>query len=249
MIPNLCITTFNRYDLLEKCILSIDFPIKNILIVTNSKKNRDENIINNICKLNKNIRIIDPGYNMGVAGSWNFFINNFINIDGEVYITQDDIEFKPGALELLYSISKKENNDFVYGYFMGAFIYKKSGFKKIGYFDENFYPAYYEDADFCYRTKMHDYFNPNDTFKIAWSDPDLFLHHGGATQTIKDDDKKPSDYHMNILKNSNYYGSKWGGTSGSETYKNPYNFNFINYKTWIHNYHWDLDEVYKIKNE
>lgn len=58
---------------------------------------------------------------------------------------------------------------------MGAcLLIKKEVFKKIGFFDEGFFPSYYEETDFEWRCKKAG-------FKIFFSPKSIVYHKGGAT--------------------------------------------------------------------
>ena len=76
---NLCITTYNRYDLLIKLFKSIDHNIENIFLIINSRLYRDNKILDEIKQDFPQLEIYDPGYNLGLAASWNVFIKKFIN--------------------------------------------------------------------------------------------------------------------------------------------------------------------------
>ncbi|KYH30672.1 putative glycosyltransferase EpsJ [Clostridium tepidiprofundi DSM 19306] len=63
--------------------------------------------------------------------------------------------YKRGDGRPVYNYNK---NKLVFSSCAGAAIYRKSVFKEIGYFDENFF-AYLEDVDISYRAKIHGYKN------------------------------------------------------------------------------------------
>ena len=234
MIPNLCITVTNRYDLLEKLFDSIDYPIKEICLLLNSNKDRDDDILNRLkCKFIQ-LKIFDPGYNFGLSSSWNSFIKKYVNIDGIVYITQDDIEFKPNALKDFYNITNSLiHDDVILGFSWGMFAIRKTSIEKLGYFDENFYPIYYEDADYCRRSHLHNMYKEN-KFKFGYGDRNQFIHFGGAT-SFKKSKVELIEYQRMIGMNATYYIKKWGGSQGNETYNTPFNISELTYKDWIDN--------------
>jgi len=98
------------------------------------------------------------------------------------------------------------NNDITFSNFMdkksgkySLFAINKSCIKKVGFFDENIYPAYFEDDDYDYRISHH-----NCTIARV----DVFsqhLHMG----TIKNIPKEKSDF-VNHFWNMNerYYNNK-----------------------------------------
>jgi len=59
-----------------------------------------------------------------------------------------------------YGVHLTEVNEFARGveYVTGAvFALRRDVWNTVGSFDEGFYPAYYEDADYCYRARQHGY--------------------------------------------------------------------------------------------
>ncbi|OON97605.1 MAG: glycosyl transferase family 2 [Epulopiscium sp. Nele67-Bin005] len=71
------------------------------------------------------------------------------------------------------NISKYKKERKVFSTCAGAGLYRKSVFKKIGYFDENFF-AYMEDVDISYRAKIYGYYN-------VYCPTAKVYHYGSAT--------------------------------------------------------------------
>jgi GT2 family glycosyltransferase len=95
---------------------------------------------------------------------------------------------------------------------------------KVGWFDENFYPAYKEDQDYAYRCKLAG---------IERKDlPGASGTHLGS-QTIASDPHyaaRNHDTHFNW--NQSHYIMKWGADSGSERFATPYNKSDRDYRWW-----------------
>ena len=75
MLPNLIVPVLNRYDLLRRMLGSIDYPIRDLLIIDNGGKfedmfDKDELPV-------KNLRVLMLPSNLGVAASWNLGIKLF----------------------------------------------------------------------------------------------------------------------------------------------------------------------------
>jgi hypothetical protein len=104
-----------------------------------------------------------------------------------------------------------------------AFMVKKDIFEKVGTFDENFIPAYFEDNDFHYRIITLGY-------KGVATTKAPFYHYGSATINGADTNPVPS---FVFEGNRDYFVSKWGGTPGAETFKHPYNDETLTPKEWI----------------
>ena len=88
-----------------------------------------------------------------------------------------------------------------------------STIEKIGWFDEKFYPAYFEDNDYHYRIRMNG-------FKAVKTNQALYFHFG--SRTIKDDEKVKEKCNIGYAANREYYIQKWGGEPGKETFKTPF---------------------------
>jgi hypothetical protein len=85
---------------------------------------------------------------------------------------------------------------------------------KVGYFDEGFYPAYFEDNDYHRRINL--------------IDPDRYVGHLEALEpeVKRNSETIRRDPSLNQFpKSYDYYLRKWGGLPGSETYGTPFNQN------------------------
>jgi GT2 family glycosyltransferase len=90
---------------------------------------------------------------------------------------------------------------------------KLSLFERVGFFDERFYPAYFEDNDFHYRMKL-----AGATEAIA---PCGYDHVNSAT-IQKYTPKQKEAHHERFKRLRSYYVKKWGGMPGSEAYTIPF---------------------------
>jgi GT2 family glycosyltransferase len=61
--------------------------------------------------------------------------------------------------------------DYVTGASIGI---KKEVFKKIGFLEESYYPAYYEEIEFCYRAKQRGY-------RVVYEPKSVLYHYGSAS--------------------------------------------------------------------
>ena len=181
--------------------------------------------------------------NKGVAGSWNFgvyyatqklrseyflILNNDIILHSQaIDILLEEIEEKQTLLVTGTDISgrissskeiegllppvelvKTEAPEF------SCFLIKKETIDKVGYFDEQFYPAYFEDNDYHYRIKIAG-------FKAYKINQALYFHYG--SRTIKEEENIRTKANLGYLPNKDYYSRKWGGEPGKEKYKTPFN--------------------------
>ena len=192
MIPVLIIPILNRYDLLEETLASIDYPIKEILIINN---NPGEKYSSNM----ENVRVLNLPSNLGISGSWNLGIKLYPH---EKYwlIGSADTSFKPGALELMHQFSGPD-------YFIksnahySCFSVGENIVKTIGLFDEYIYPAYFEDNDFDDRMVKAGFAE-----KILC--PGIQVDDHGASQTIKSNQNYAHKNHQTFKRNQSYYLNK-----------------------------------------
>ncbi len=103
-----------------------------------------------------------------------------------------------------------------------CFMIRPSTFKKIGKFDENFVPAYFEDNDYHYRIKLLGQ-QANSTLLAP------YYHFGSQTQNGGEGPVVPSYV---FEKNRDYFNKKWGGNPGQETFKTPFDDKSASPKEW-----------------
>jgi GT2 family glycosyltransferase len=147
MISNLVIPTLARYDLLERCLASIDFPVRDLLIVDNGDK------LGAVSKpdLVERLRVLSMPANFGVAGSWNLAVKCF-PFDDRWFICSDDVEFVAGGLATWWELSTADTVVLSDEWpFFQLFSVGQSVIEKVGLFDENYFPANFEDDDFEWR--------------------------------------------------------------------------------------------------
>lgn len=143
MIPNLIVPTLTRYDLLQRMLSSIDYPVGHILIIDNG------NMIDQL-KLPaeiKELTVLTMPANLGVAGSWNLGIKSF-PFDSQWLIVSDDVVFPAGALEQYAGLV---NSDVIQFFDVSpkwaCFSVGQTVVQKAGLACELFHPAYFEDND------------------------------------------------------------------------------------------------------
>lgn len=205
-----CIPTLNRYDLLQECIKSLHSGVakpKEIVVMNNGKEyveNKDD------------VKVISFGRNIGVASSWNWFMKN---VQFPMLICNDDLEFGPNDIlkfqnaydagfEFLYTDNISHLNMF------SCFMPTLTCVEEVGYFDEEFYPAYFEDNDYFYRMKLA---------SINFGRVVTELKHVGSATLQNFSADAMSLHHDNFRKNKKYYINKWGGEPHQEQYVRPFN--------------------------
>lgn len=150
-IPVLIIPVLNRFDLLEQTLDSVDYPVDNILIIDNSG---ELPFVSDSGRISENIRVLHMPNNLGVAASWNLGIKCF-PLAPYWMIGSNDNPWAPGSMQMMAELANEDNlvwSDRAWDcYTLGSNIVRK-----IGLFDENYYPAYYEDTDYSERLRLND---------------------------------------------------------------------------------------------
>ena len=156
-IPCICVLTLIRLDLLKRLIDSIDYPVNKVIILFQGKisKNRISNLSN---KFVEKFIFISSNMNIGVSRGWNYFMINFPS--PYWLISGDDCYFEPNTLKNIASFMsipsslenvfcglkiKNRNESLTAGY--NTFVITNLLLQNVGLFDENIYPAYFEDDD------------------------------------------------------------------------------------------------------
>jgi N-acetylglucosaminyl-diphospho-decaprenol L-rhamnosyltransferase len=85
-----------------------------------------------------------------------------------------------------------------------AMIIRRDAYESVGGFDERFYPAWYEDVDFCVRLKEQ-------SWEIYFVPKARFLHEGGYSADELGSEKFANAYYGNQMR----YAQKHFGAAGS----------------------------------
>lgn len=143
MLPNLIVPTLTRYDLLQRMLSSIDYPIGHVLIIDNGDMIDQLKLPAEIQELT----VLTMPANMGVAGSWNLGIKCF-PFDKSWLIVSDDVVFPSGALEQYASLVDPTAIQFFdVSPKWACFSVGETVVQKAGLACELFHPAYFEDND------------------------------------------------------------------------------------------------------
>lgn len=202
----LIVPVLKRFDLFTELMASVDYEVKPY-IIDNWKNNR------------------------GCAGAWNEGMRRAI-LDGYDYavISNDDVTFEPGCIKQMHKTLMETDATIVSANHnfqdksteklyenISLFCFAVNIPKLInscGSFDENFYPAYFEDNDMHYRMKLAGAKGYINRRAIAW-------HVGSGTQNA--DPENPVVPSQRFEQLRSYYVQKWGGVPGEEKYTNPFN--------------------------
>jgi len=213
-----------------------------LIIIDNGSTDRTGKYLDGLEGI-ENIKVIRFKENIGAGPAWNYGIQYAMRKFQSKYflIANNDILLHPEAIDILIKaidftkciltsatdisgtvscpedvlkmkVPKKtrltEAPEF------SCFMLKTETIQKIGYFDEKFYPAYFEDNDYHYRIRLAG-------LKAVKTNRALYFHYG--SRTIKNDEKIHNISNLGYTANREYYRQKWGGLPGEEIYKTPFN--------------------------
>lgn len=151
MIPVLGFATLTKFDMAQRLLDSIDYPVENLVIVDNSGKKEfvpqvDSSIV-------KNTWLLQVPYGLGANGAWNLIIKSTPFAPYWV-IPNDDSWFEPGALETIATEVDTHAFNFVDVTPRWSCVVPTEGSVNVaGLWDEAFHPIYFDDDDYEWRMK------------------------------------------------------------------------------------------------
>lgn len=194
MIPILAIPVLNRYDLLDDNLDSIDYPIKEILIINNGKDIYEPR------RKDLNVRVLNLPSNLGMSGSWNLTIKLYPHENYWMF-SSADTHWIPGSLEKLHNESGSSKLVLTTEAW-SAFTLGEDMVREIGLFDEYFYPIYFEDNDY-YERVMRSSLKDNYIHGVI----QVNAPHG-ASQTIHSDENLRDRNNVTFIQNREYFNDK-----------------------------------------
>ena len=201
------IPTINRADLLNEALEKYfeDFKDTHIAICDNGKQD--------IITREENFMIYRPEENLGVSKSWNMLIDYADKIKAtHVLVLNDDIYLGKTEHEINMLIRNNTDADFINSFHNWcSYILKVDAWKKAGKFDEEFFPAYFEDNSFDYKMTLIE-------AKKTWTsflDPLVYRN----SMTIAKDPALNNRFQQN----RELYIQMWGGLPTEEKYTTKFN--------------------------
>jgi GT2 family glycosyltransferase len=145
VIPVLGFLTLKRFDLADRLLASIDYPVEDLVIVDNSGKQEYKPVKP---ELVKRMWLIQVPHGLGYGGGLNLIVKTTPFAPYWVLLNDDSV-LAPGALEKIANEADPNTINFL------NIMPKWSGFvlgekvvKDVGLFDERFHPIYFEDNDY-----------------------------------------------------------------------------------------------------
>ena len=201
------IPTINRADLLNEALAKYfnDFKDTHIAICDNGKQD--------ILTREENFMIYRPEQNLGVSGSWNMLMDYADKINAtHVLMLNDDIYLGRTEHEIKMVIKNNINSDFINSFQNWcSYILKIDMWKKVGGFDTEFFPAYFEDNSFDYKMAL---VNAEKSW-TSFLDPIVYRN----SMTIA----KDPTLNQKFAQNRKMYIDMWGGLPTEEKFKTKFN--------------------------
>lgn len=152
MIPVLGFATLKRFDLAERLLASIDFPVDHLVIVDNSGL-QEWNPVKPA--LVANLWVIRVPYGLGLVGAWNLIVKSTPYAPYWVLVN-DDAWFEVGSLEKIHADVDTDALNFVdIVPHWSCVVFGEGMVSKVGLYDERFYPLYFDDNDLERRVRHH----------------------------------------------------------------------------------------------
>lgn len=152
MLENLIVPVLNRYDLLQRMLDSIDYPIEHLLILDNGSSDVEHSFELDVPDCVNHTTYLPLPANLGVAASWNLGIKLFPYAE-RWFFASNDMQFGPHALERLCEARRDEITLCGHFPFWQTFALGYEAVRRLGLFDERFFPAYFEDTDYLRRAE------------------------------------------------------------------------------------------------
>jgi GT2 family glycosyltransferase len=201
------IPTINRADLLNEALAKYfnDFKDTHIAICDNGKQD--------ILTREEIFMIYRPEQNLGVSGSWNMLMDYADKINAtHVLMLNDDIYLGRTEHEIKMVIKNNINSDFINSFQNWcSYILKIDMWKKVGGFDTEFFPAYFEDNSFDYKMTL---VNAEKSW-TSFLDPIVYRN----SMTIA----KDPTLNQKFAQNRQMYIDMWGGLPTQEKFKTKFN--------------------------
>ena len=175
------------------------------------------------------------GENRGVSKSWNEGMLDAYQAGADVVIiVNDDVHFSPYDVDKLAEKATRNPDRYIvscagyhgrfgckipsHGY--ACFAINPIALRRLGCFDENFFPAYCEDQDYAYRARLAGLSEENCA--------DTMVYHLGSAAIFSDAALRQQNCYTHG-QNMQYYRRKWGGDGGQEIFTQPFNNSHLGY--------------------
>lgn len=167
--------------------------------------------------------------NLGVAASWNVAARRVLEgaadwliISSHALILGERLADAAGRLIAAGEAEGVAHASF--GWHLVAI--SRGALRVVGLFDENFWPAYFEETDWLYRAGLAGVASPRENGR-AWPHVAIEGSDRGHGLLVAERRVQPDWAAL-----EGYYKRKWGGAQGLERYRAPFNEASLDWRDW-----------------
>ena len=203
------IPTYVCFELLDRCIeavLASTWLPRRIYVIDNSQGSYPGHV-------SKKVQVFTPPHNLGAGGAANFILQGVQ--PAPCVILNDDVEVAPDTLEAMVRCESQvvcANRESAFT----AIMIRNEAWCKVGPFDPVFWPAYYEDCDWAYRSTLAGY-------SIVAPECGRYRENGPSATKHRMNASDRNIVERQYTVNTEYYVRKWGGRPHGETFTVPFN--------------------------
>lgn len=198
---SVCVPVLKRYDLLREMLLSLNVSTRvpdQVCIIDNGRDAHALEAAVDGVSAHMSICVHVPTKAMGVAESWNWFINH---VPEERIITNDDIVFASESIAAMVA-QRELFVSCTFGF--SCFLIRDELIDVVGLFDETLSPsyAYFEDMDYLRRMRMAHVVD-----KVV----ECGVAHRQSATSEKFTEREWAEHHKKFLLAQSNYEKKWAG--------------------------------------
>ncbi len=229
MTITLCIPTIKSFDTLLECVKSAqqgELKPDQIFIIDNSCGKLKTYLEQRHIELDNSVFIAIPEQNLGVAASFNTFLDLF---EDYIICSNDDVVFKSDTIKLLVEAAESDPDGLFFfpaliegeggigpcGNAWSCFLQRKKSLDIIGGYDEHYIRGYGEDNDYSRLLMLAGY-------KHIPVEHCSYYHYGSSTlKQLTPQERRIHD--LAFEHNMQYHVFKWGATPmDGEKYTTPF---------------------------
>lgn len=204
MTYKIVIPYYTNINLLRNCMKQMDIGWNHILLVDNSKNSEATKEFDG----KNGLTVLTYPENIGVAKSWNLGLR--AKCDWTFFVSIN-AAFPNGFSEVLAELNRAGEYCMLTDLAWHCNAISRKCVEKVGYFDENFYPAYYEDTDYYRRMCLAG-------LEVSGDQPVISI----PAETMRQANSLEGGLKLNFRQLAEYYAHKWGGYPGEETFETPF---------------------------
>jgi GT2 family glycosyltransferase len=209
---NVCVPVLKRYDLLRELLSSLNESTLrealHVCIIDNGRN--DDEIAYALGTWPGRRTIAKPDSPMGVAESWNWFIEN---VPEERLIVNDDVTFSPDAIERIVETPGNFITPLRGANAFSCFLIRDACIRRVGRFDESISPgyAYFEDCDYAERMILA-------REPIFGTAQPCAVAHGGSKTLERFSNAELDEHHRKFKIAQRNFEQKWGRPPDANRY-------------------------------